>query len=75
MRSIGDNYRMNRRDLLKMSAYLAGAACADSAFCALAVHAQRPGHVCFDLPPRLVNDPRGRERRLIERVPCVQRGT
>ena len=31
--------------------------------------------MCFDLPPRVVNDPRGNERRLIEQVPYVQRGT
>lgn len=31
--------------------------------------------MCFDLPPRLVNDPRGKERRLVERVPYTQRGT
>ena len=29
----------------------------------------------FNLPPKLVDDPRGRERRLIEQVPYVQRGT
>jgi para-nitrobenzyl esterase len=31
--------------------------------------------MCFRLPPRLVDDPRGNERRLIEQVPYVQRGT
>ena len=31
--------------------------------------------MCFDLPPRLVDDPRGNERRLVEQVPYVQRGT
>jgi para-nitrobenzyl esterase len=31
--------------------------------------------MCFKLPPRLVNDPRGKERRLIEQVPYIQRGT
>lgn len=31
--------------------------------------------MCFNLPPRLVNDPRGNERRLVEQVPYVQRGT
>lgn len=31
--------------------------------------------MCFDLPPRLVDDPRGRERRLVEQVPYVQKGT
>lgn len=31
--------------------------------------------MCFDLPPRLVDDPRGKERRLVEQVPYVQRGT
>jgi para-nitrobenzyl esterase len=29
----------------------------------------------FDLPPKLVDDPRGRERRLVEQVPYVQPGT
>jgi len=29
----------------------------------------------FDLPPRLENDPRGRERRLFEQVPFIQQGT
>jgi para-nitrobenzyl esterase len=29
----------------------------------------------FDLPPRLENDPRGRERELFEAVPYVQQGT
>jgi para-nitrobenzyl esterase len=29
----------------------------------------------FDLPPRLANDPRGRERRLFETVPFIQQGT
>ena len=29
----------------------------------------------FDLPPRLENDPRGRERALFEQVPFVQQGT
>lgn len=31
--------------------------------------------MCWNLPPRVVNDPRGNERRLIEQVPYVQRGT
>lgn len=31
--------------------------------------------MCFKLPPRLVNDPRSNERRLIEQVPYVQHGT
>lgn len=31
--------------------------------------------MCFNLPPRLVDDPRGRERRLVEQVPYVQKGT
>ena len=31
--------------------------------------------MCFNLPPRLVNDPRGNERRLVEQVPYLQRGT
>lgn len=31
--------------------------------------------MCFNLPPRLVDDPRGNERRLVEQVPYVQRGT
>ena len=31
--------------------------------------------MCFNLPPRPVNDPRGNERRLIEQVPYIQRGT
>jgi para-nitrobenzyl esterase len=29
----------------------------------------------WNLPPRLINDPRANERRLIEQVPYVQRGT
>jgi len=29
----------------------------------------------FDLPSRLENDPRGRERRLFETVPFIQQGT
>ncbi|MGB5630926.1 MAG: carboxylesterase/lipase family protein [Woeseiaceae bacterium] len=29
----------------------------------------------FDVPPRMVNDPRGAERRIFERVPYVQPGT
>jgi para-nitrobenzyl esterase len=29
----------------------------------------------FDLPPRMENDPRGRERRLFETVPFIQQGT
>lgn len=29
----------------------------------------------FDLPPHLQNDPRGRERRLFEKVPFIQQGT
>jgi para-nitrobenzyl esterase len=29
----------------------------------------------FDLPPHLENDPRGRERKLFEKVPFIQQGT
>jgi para-nitrobenzyl esterase len=29
----------------------------------------------FDLPPRLLDDPRGEERQLFEKVPYVQQGT
>jgi hypothetical protein len=29
----------------------------------------------FDIPARLVKDPRGKERRLIEQVPYTQPGT
>lgn len=29
----------------------------------------------FDLPPELVNDPRGAERRIFEKVPFIQQGT
>ncbi len=31
--------------------------------------------MCFSLPPRPVDDPRGNQRRLIEQVPYLQRGT
>jgi para-nitrobenzyl esterase len=31
--------------------------------------------MCFNLPPRLVDDPRGHQRRLFEQVPYIQRGT
>jgi para-nitrobenzyl esterase len=31
--------------------------------------------MCFNLPPRQVDDPRGREHRLVEQVPYVQKGT
>ena len=35
----------------------------------------RRSTMVFDLPPRLVDDPRGDERRLFEKVPFIQQGT
>jgi para-nitrobenzyl esterase len=35
----------------------------------------RRSTMVFDLPPRLLDDPRGEERRLFEKVPYVQQGT
>lgn len=35
----------------------------------------RRSTMAFDVPPRLVDDPRGEERRLFEKVPFIQQGT
>jgi para-nitrobenzyl esterase len=35
----------------------------------------RRSTMIFDLPPKLVDDPRGAERRLFDQVPWIQRGT